>query len=157
MDDERNMPFKWVPYLILATCSVGVLGYGVRTAILRSAAPALVVSGGTLFDAGAVDSQRPVVHRFLLRNQNTFAVGLNTPASGCGCTTATVSTDHIAAGRSAYVTLSVESEEGKLTGSASIISTHGGQKAETWFFVTGRVSKGMDRQVTQKVSGDKPL
>lgn len=70
-------------------------------------------------------------------NYDPFSLNLEAPSVGCTCTTATVSASRIPAHGTADVTLHVEPENGKFSGSASIATSYAGKSAETWLMVTG--------------------
>ena len=103
----------------------------------RNAAPTVDIVGGVVYDAGIVGRGRPVVHTFVVSNPHPFPIGLSAPTAGCACTTATSSSSVIPPNGRVQVTLTVEPEDGKLSGSASIVTTHGAERAETWLMVTG--------------------
>ena len=104
----------------------------------RDALPDVYVAGGEVYDGGIISAGAPLMHTFTMENPHSFALGLEASAVGCACTTVTVSASIIPPHGTAKVTLRVEPEAGKFSGSASIITTHGRKSAKTWLIATGK-------------------
>lgn len=122
---------------VLSVLTIVLLGCAGWQFLQSRMEPAVVVTGGEVFDAGKVASGKSVTHVFKVENKNSFSVGLAAPVAGCTCTTATVSSSVIPAHGFADVTLHVEPEDGAITGSASVTTWHGSKSVETVLFVTG--------------------
>lgn len=129
------MRYYTIPLLIII---VVLFGYTLWQMKQRNALPNVQINGGEVYDGGTVAAGSSLVHTFRVRNPHPFALSLEAPSAGCTCTTATVSTSHIPAHGTADVTLHVEPENGEISGSASIVTTHAGKRAETWLIVTGK-------------------
>ena len=123
---------------LLTIFCVILSGYAIWQIQQRNALPDVHIVGGVVYDSSATMAGAVLVHTFRVENPHSFALGLEAPTAGCTCTTATVSASVIPAYGAADVTLRVEPEDGKLNGSASIVTTHGGKSAETWLIVTGK-------------------
>jgi len=107
----------------------------------RYATPTVQVSGGEVFDAGSIDGTQPVTHTFRIVNPNRFVEGISAPQPGCSCTTATASASTIPPHGTVDVTLRVDPENGNLSGSASIVTSHAHKTLETMLLVTGETLK----------------
>lgn len=129
-----------IALVTLSIATLCVAGYALMGIRERRASPTIDVNGGIVFDAGTVRGTQPVTHTFKIDNPNPFTIGLSTPQAGCTCTTASVSMWSIPPHGSASVTLKVDPEDGNLSGSASIVTTHNGRHVETELFVTGQVA-----------------
>lgn len=104
----------------------------------RNASPDVHVVGGGVYDSGTIPAGVPLMHIFTVENPHSFALGLGASAVGCACTTVTVSASTIPPHGTAEVTLRVEPEDGKFSGSASIITTHKRKSTKTWLIATGK-------------------
>ena len=141
------MRYYTIPLLII---TVILFGYAFWQIQQRNALPNVQIDGGGVYDGGIVTAGSSLVHTFRVKNPHPFALYLEAPSAGCTCTTATVSTSHIPAHGTADVTLHVEPENGKFTGSASIVTTHAGKSAETWLMVAGKSSAAKTQAVKNR-------
>ena len=123
---------------LLTVITVILIGYAVWQMQQRNALPDVHVVGGEVYDGDTVAAGAVLMHTFRVENPHSFALGLEAPTAGCTCTTATVSASSIPSHGAAEITLRVEPEDGKFSGSASIVTTHRGKSAETWLIVTGK-------------------
>jgi len=130
---------------LLIVVTVILIGYATWQIQQRNALPDVHVVGGEVYDGSTVAAGVVLMHTFRVENPHSFALGLEAPTAGCTCTTATVSASSIPSHGSAEVTLRVESEDGKFSGSASIVTTHRGKSAETWLIITGKSSPAKAR------------
>ena len=119
---------------LLTLLLVGAIGWKI---VQRYAEPSILVDGGEVFDAGKVLPNVAITHVFKVENRNSFPVGIAAPVAGCACTTASVSAQTIPSHGAVNVTLRVEPENGVITGSAEIITSHAGKNVATWLFVSG--------------------
>ena len=142
-------------FIALLTAAIVILiGYAVWLTQQRNALPDVHIVEGGIYDGRTVANGAALVHTFKVENPHSFALGLEAPVASCACTTATVSASGIPAHGTAEVTLRVEPEDGKFSGSASVITTHGSKSAETWLIVTGKSLPAKTRTARQsKVSG----
>ncbi len=135
---------KFVPvrYLItfLTVITAITAGYALWQVYQHSVLPDVHIIGSDIYDGGTIAAGATLAHTFRIENPHPFALSLEAPEVGCTCTTATVSTSIIPPHGASEVTLHVEPEDGKFTGSASIVTTHGNKRAETWLFITGKGS-----------------
>ena len=138
LDVESRFGLMRYCIALLTVVTVILIGYALWQMQQRSALPDVHVAGGEVYDGGTIAAGAALIHTFRVENSHSFAVSLEAPTAGCTCTTATVSASSIPPGGAATVSLHVEPEDGKFSGSASIVTTHGGKSAETWLFATGK-------------------
>lgn len=136
---------------LLATITVIFFGHALWQIQQRNALPNIQIDGGEVYDGGTVAVGSSLVHTFRIKNPHPFALNLEVPSAGCTCTTATVSASHIPAHGTADVILHVEPENGKFSGSASIVTTHAGKSAETWLIVTGKSTAAKTQTIKAQV------
>ena len=123
---------------LLTVVTVILIGYALWQIHQRSVLPDVHVVGGEVYDGGTIAASAALTHTFRVENPHPFALDLEAPIAGCTCTTVTVSASRIQPRGAAEVTLRVEPEDGKFSGSASIVTRHGNRSAETWLFATGK-------------------
>ena len=123
---------------LLTVVTVILAGYAISQIQQSRALPDVHIVGGEIYDGGTVAPSAALVHTSRVENPHSFALGLEAFSAGYTCTTATVSAFNIPPHGAAEVILQVDPENGKFSGSASIVTTHKGMSVETWLIVTGK-------------------